>query len=153
MKNQKEPIHIIGIQVRTSNNNNRAAQDIGAMWNKIYQENIGGQVPQKVSSDLYAVYSHYESNFKEEYTYTLGYRVSNLDEIPEGLHGNSIEPGNYKTFLAKGTMPMPIITAWEEIWELENKLNRSYQTDYEVYSEKANQGDQSEVPIFIGINN
>ncbi len=149
---QIETFHIVGIQVKTKNADNRAAQDIGGLWGRLYQEGIAQQIPNRLSDTIYAVYSDYESDHNGYYTMTLGYTVADLNTIPNTLSGKTIEPGTYTPFLAKGTMPMPIIEAWQKIWSMDKDLNRSYATDYEVYDEKASQGDQSEATIFIGVN-
>ncbi len=152
MIEQIENFAIIGIQVRTSNANQRAAKDIGELWSKLYKEGIADQISNKLSPEIYAVYSDYESNHTGEYTVTLGFKVSSLENIPTDLFGKTIAKGTYTPFLAKGAMPMAVIQTWQEIWSKESELNRVYSTDFEVYGNRATQGDQSEVDIFIGIN-
>ena len=48
-------------------------------------------------------------------------------------------------------MPQAVAEAWQKIWEQDKELNRLYQYDYELYTEKSQQGDLSEVEIFIGV--
>jgi len=142
---------IIGIETRTTNQNGQAVQDIGDLWNRFFSENIQSKIPNAVNSNVYAIYTDYESDYTGEYTTLLGLEVSSLDEIPSGLVGREFSKQNSKKFLAKGAMPQAVAEAWQKIWEQDKELNRLYQYDYELYTEKSQQGDLSEVEIFIGV--
>ena len=65
---------VIGISVRTTNENWQSAQDIGALWEQFYTENIFDKIPYKISNDILAIYTDYKSNYQEEYTTIIGYR-------------------------------------------------------------------------------
>lgn len=142
---------IIGIETRTTNQNGQAMQDIGGLWNRFFSENIISKIPNAVNSNIYTIYTDYESDYTGEYTTLLGLEVSSLDEIPSGLVGREFPKQNFKKFLAKGAMPQAVAEAWQKIWEQDKELNRLYQYDYELYTEKSQQGDLSEVEIFIGV--
>ena len=142
---------IIGIETRTTNQNGQAMQDIGGLWHRFYSENIISRISNAVNSNVYAIYTDYESDYTGEYTTLLGLEVSSLDEIPSGLVGREFPKQNFKRFLAKGAMPQAVAEAWQKIWEQDKELNRLYQYDYELYTEKSQQGDLSEVEIFIGV--
>ena len=142
---------IIGIETRTTNQNGQAMQDIGGLWNRFFSENIISKIPNAVNSNVYAIYTDYESDYTGEYTTLLGLEVSSLDEIPNGLVGREFPKQNFKRFLAKGAMPQAVAEAWQKIWEQDKELNRLYQYDYELYTEKSQQSDLSEVEIFIGV--
>ena len=142
---------IIGIETRTTNQNGQAMKDIGGLWNRFFSENIQSKILNAVNSNVYAIYTDYESDYTGEYTTLLGLEVSSLDEIPSGLVGREFPKQNFKRFLAKGAMPQAVAEAWQKIWEQDKELNRLYQYDYELYTEKSQQGDLSEVEIFIGV--
>ena len=142
---------IIGIETRTTNQNGQAMQDIGGLWHQFYSENIISKIPNAVNSNVHAIYTDYESDYTGEYTTLLGLEVSSLDEIPSGLVGREFPKQNSKKFLAKGAMPQAVAEAWQKIWEQDKVLNRLYQYDYEIYTEKSQQGDLSEVEIFISV--
>ena len=142
---------IIGIETRTTNQNGQAMKDIGGLWNRFFSENIISRISNAVNSNVYAIYTDYESDYTGEYTTLLGLEVSSLDEIPSGLVGREFPKQNFKRFLAKGAMPQAVAEAWQKIWEQDKELNRLYQYDYELYTEKSQQGDLSEVEIFIGV--
>lgn len=64
VKNQTiQKFHIIGISVRTINENGQSAKDIEALWGKFWGEGISKQIPNKISDDIYAVYTDYETDF------------------------------------------------------------------------------------------
>jgi len=79
--------NIIGIPVRTSNENGKSAQDIDALWEKFMSENIVGQIPNKISQNVYSVYTDYEGDYTQPYTTLLGCKVTSLEEIPKGMVG------------------------------------------------------------------
>jgi predicted transcriptional regulator YdeE len=48
-------------------------------------------------------------------------------------------------------MPGAVINTWKEIWANDQTLNRAYQSDFEVYGSKSQNGQDSEVDIYIGL--
>ncbi len=145
-----KPFKVIGIAVRTSNAHEGAAQDIGALWGKFMGERVLDRIPNKQGSDVYCVYTEYEGDHMKPYTTILGCRVKGLDDIPDGMVGKSFVGGNYSTFVAKGDLTKGAVSdAWKDIWQTE--LNRSYDADFEVYGEKAQNPMDGEISIFVGI--
>ena len=53
---------IIGIETRTTNQNGQAMKDIGGLWNRFFSENIISKIPNAVNSNVYAIYTDYESD-------------------------------------------------------------------------------------------
>lgn len=144
-------LKIIGISVETTNQNGKAIEDLGKLWGKFYAENIIGKIPNKVSEEVYSVYTDYESDYNGKYTTIIGMAISTLDEIPDGLIGRTFEVQDFKKFIAKGEMPDAVGKTWKEIWDQDAELNRSYIYDYEVYGSRSQNGETSEVDIYIGI--
>ena len=58
-----QKFNVIGISVRTTNENGQSAKDIEALWVKFWGEEIQKQIPNKVNDDIYAVYTDYETDF------------------------------------------------------------------------------------------
>lgn len=141
---------IIGIAVRTSNEEGKSAQDIGALWEKFMSENIIGQIPNKISQNVYSVYTNYESDYTQPYTTILGCKVTSLEEIPQGMVGKSFDESTYLKFTAKGNLADNVVyDAWVKTW---NKyLSRKYIGDFEVYGGKAQNPVDVEVAIYVGI--
>lgn len=146
-----ETFKIIGISTETTNEKGKAAKDIGNLWDRFFAETISEKIPNKKSSDIYSIYTDYESDYKGNYTCVTGLKVESLNEIPKGLVGREFKSGKYLKFIAKGEMPKAIQDTWQEIWEKDDTLNRSYSADFEVYGEKSQIGENSEVEIFIAV--
>ncbi|WP_421945154.1 GyrI-like domain-containing protein [Pedobacter sp.] len=142
---------IIGISVQTTNQNNQAATDLGKLWQQFYAEEIFNKIPNKESEDVYATYTDYESDYTGKYTTIIGQKVSSLNNIPDGLVGKEINNENLKKYIAKGEMPNAVVNTWIEIWNNDANLNRSYIADFEVYGSKSQNGEDSEVEIYIGV--
>lgn len=136
-----EAFHIIGIIVRTTNKDGKAAQDIGGLWQKFMSENIIGQIPNKVDHEVYSVYTDYEGDYTQPYTTLLGCKVTSLEEIPKGMIGKSFGESTYLKFTAKGNLADNIVyDAWAKIWNKD--LDRRYIADFEVYGGKSTRSDK-----------
>jgi predicted transcriptional regulator YdeE len=128
-----ESFNIIGIAVRTTNANGQSGTDIPALWDQFISEGIADKVPDKVDNTVYSVYTEYEGDFTKPYTTVLGCKVSNLDTIPEGMKGITIEKGTYIKYTTKADK---VFEEWTNIWN--SDLPRAYTADYEVYGEDVN---------------
>ena len=141
---------VIGIEVRTTNENGQAATDIGQLWNKFMTEGIMDQIPNKIDSSIYSIYTDYESDHTKPYTTILGCKVKNTDTIPEGMVAKIFEKQNYTKFISKGDLTQGVVyQEWVKIWNAD--LDRTYTADFEVYGEKAQNPKDAEVEIFVGI--
>ncbi|MDR2122083.1 MAG: effector binding domain-containing protein [Flavobacteriaceae bacterium] len=143
-------IAIVGISIRTRNGNNEASIDLGVLWERFYLENIRDQIPNKISEDIYCVYTDYESDHTGSYTAIIGYKVPFLGFIPDGFTGCLIEEGEYLKYTVKGNV-FSIADTWKEIWNDDFKLNRKYITDFDVYKEKSQDIEHTEMEVYIGV--
>ena len=144
-----EDFKIIGISTITTNENGKAASDLGLLWQRFFEENIIGKIENKVSNDIYAIYTDYESDFTGKYHTIIGLKVNSLDNIPEDLIGREFKNDTFVKHTAKGEMPNAVVKTWKEIWDNNTTLNRKYTYDFEVYTEKSQNGENSEVDIYI----
>lgn len=145
-----EAFHLIGISVRTSNQNSRAAQDIPALWQRFMSEQTIARIPNKVDNTIYCAYTEYEGDHMKPYTTLIGCKVSSLDDIPADMKGISISSANYQHYNPKGNLSEGVVYhQWLQIWE--EDLPRIYETDFEVYGEKAQDPTSAEVDIYVGI--
>lgn len=151
MNNVKiEPFKVIGIAVRTTNENNQAAEDIPVLWEKLMKENMVEKIPNKIDNTIYSIYTEYEKDHTKPYTTLLGCKVENLDIIPEGMVGKSFEGGNYVKFNPKGNLAEDlVINEWIKIWNMD--LERIFTADFEIYGEKAQNPEEAEVDILIAV--
>ncbi len=145
-----ESFYLIGITVRTTNENGQAAQDIGALWNRFMSEEVAGRIPGKTDDNIYCVYTAYEKDYTRPYTTLLGCSVKGLDNIPEGMTGLIIEKARYRKYTAQGNIHEDaVFNEWQKIWN--SDIDRTYIADFEVYGEKAKNPEQAEVDIFIAV--
>jgi len=142
---------IVGISVETTNKNGKSAVDLGKLWERFYSENISSKILNKQSEDVYSIYTDYETDYTGKYTAIIGIKVNSLDQIPYGLIGREFNGGKYRKFTAKGKMPHAVIGTWKEIWGSDKKLDRNYTADFEVYGQKSQNGENSEVEIYIAV--
>ena len=146
-----DQFQVVGISVRVTNGHEDAIKLIEGLWGRFWSEDIRNKVPNKVSEDIYAVYTDYVSDYTEEYTMIIGISVSSLDEIPEGYEGITIAKANYKKYISKGKMPEAVVKTWMEIWQNDKKLNRAYKADFTIHGKKYFDGDKAEVETFISL--
>lgn len=146
-----ESFFIVGVSVRTTNENQQAANDIPKLWGRFFAENIMEKIPNKIDRTIYCVYTGYEKDHTKPYTTVLGCKVENLDNVPDGFVGIVIQKGSYHTFTASGKLSdgITVFKKWVEIWN--TNLKRTFTTDFEVYGEKANDPDNAEMDIFVAI--
>ena len=146
-----QSFHIIGISVRTTNENGQSATDIGALWQRFMGEGIMARIPSKTDNAIICVYTDYEKDHTAPYTTFLGCKVENLDQIPEGMVGKTIDSGQYEQFTAIGNAQEgAVYNEWVKIWN--SDLNRAYTADFEVYGAESFDPVNGKVPIFIALN-
>ncbi len=140
---------IIGIAVR-ADNSAAGAQKIAALWQKFYQEKILDKITsEKVSDEIFAIYTDCESDHTKSYKFILGVKVFDFEDVPEGMITHIIPEQKYAVTTAFGKMPQAVAKEWKKIWA--SDLERKYSSDFEIYNEESNQGDESEVEIYIAV--
>ena len=146
---------VVGIQARTDNAKEATAEGIiGRQWHKFIDQEMAERIPGKTGSNLYAVYSEYASDHNGEYTFMVGAPVKGGIVAPPGMVLKRIPAGNYAVIITeRGPFPKVIPEAWLKIFKLEDegKLKRTYQTDFELYDERALDPQNGEVDIYIGV--
>ena len=151
MENVKiEPFKVVGIMVRTTNENGQAAKDIAELWGRFINEKVLDAIPNKIDSTVYSLYTDYNGDHTQPYTAIIGCRVNNLDNIPDGLVGKSFDGGNYIKITARGDLTKGlIVNEWTKIWKMD--LERIYTADFEVFGEKAQNPVDAEIDFYIAI--
>jgi predicted transcriptional regulator YdeE len=150
-KVQLKSFKVVGISIRTTNQNGQSATDLMNLWNKFYSENISSKITDKVNNDIYALYTNYDSDYTSWYTTIIGHSVASIDNLPDGLIGHEIGSGSYIAFDVNGEMPTAIVDIWKEIWNRDKELNRQYSTDFEVYKEKSEDELNDSVTVYVGV--
>ena len=139
----------VGIMVRTTNQNGQSAKDIGALWTRFMTGNLGAQINDKASPDIYCFYTDYESDHTGYYTALLGCKVNSPAQVGEGLSAMSVPAGKYKVYSLGGKFPENVHLAWQEIWA--GDVNRAYSIDFDLYSGNAKSFEETEVKIYLAV--
>ena len=142
---QTEPIHVVGIELRT--NNNDAFREIPAHWQRFYQENTMEKIVERMSNDVYAVYTNFEHEGRSNdgtYSFIIGAQVKASTRAPHSLTSAVIPASKRAVFEVPTGQPEKVGESWMEIWKL-GELNKSYISDYEHYKKTG------EIEIHIGI--
>ncbi|MGY3053511.1 putative transcriptional regulator YdeE [Pedobacter sp. UYEF25] len=147
----KAGFNLIGISVRTTNKDNQASKDLGALWQQFFVDSLLEKIPNKISTNILCVYTDYESDFTGEYTAMIGVPAKDLSEIPDGLVGREFPAANFKIFTAEGEMPNAVVNTWNGIWTNDKNLSREYTYDFEVYGADSQKGEDSKVDIYISV--
>lgn len=149
-KSKIEPFKVIGISIRTTNENGQAVVELGELWGRFMNDNILEAIPNKVDKTVYSIYTDYEGDHTKPYTAVLGCRVTTLDNIPGGMVGRAFEGGNYVKMSAKGDLSKGLVAnQWFEIWEMD--LERVYTADFEIYGEKSKNPADAEIDFLIAV--
>jgi len=139
-------IKVIGIEVKTTNQNNKAQTDIPALWQKFYSQNILSRIPNKLDNQIVCLYTNYEGDFTKPYSVIIGCKVKKLTTIPNTLASKTVPAAKYIVLEAKGELPQAILKAWEKVWA--SDIIRSYTNDFEIYF---NNNNSTSAKIYIGI--
>lgn len=142
---QEKSILIVGIELRTSNL--EAMQTIPPFWQKFYQEGILQKISNKVSDNVFAVYTNFENEGKNNegiYSLIIGAEVTEVQALPKNFVSTIVKPSKKAVFEVEKGHPEKVGEKWQEIWGMTD-LEKSYISDYELYFPSG------EIEIHIGI--
>ncbi|WP_079915059.1 GyrI-like domain-containing protein [Paenibacillus sp. 32352] len=123
--------------VRTNNfNDDLLLQKITGLWEEAFNSLTNRDII------FYGVYHDYESDYKGDYTLSVGFEDSTSEssiEIPDNAE--------YEIFNVDSAEEQGVINTWKKIWERENSgtLKRAYTYDFEKYYPNG------EIEIYIAI--
>lgn len=134
---------IAGVSARTSNQDPRMGETIGALWEKFFKL---PPIPGRVSSNAYGVYSNYENGTEGAYMVTAGVETADrTDSLAETVL--RIPRGKFARFSAPGG-PGAASDIWGEIWS--TPLDRAFTCDFEEYVAGPD-GTPAELRIYIAL--
>lgn len=146
-----EGFHIVGIDVVTSNQNDRAVDDINGLWQRFMAESVIENIPDIVNPEyIYAVYTDYEGDHTDPYRLIIGCKVTTKENRPENMVSHTVPAGSYALFRARGEQPRSIVQTWETIWS--SDLKRSFGSDFEVYGPRFYEPGLHEALIHISLD-
>ena len=147
---------VVGISIRTSNAEEMSGRGIiPQQWNRFMKEDLLSKIPNKVDSNILAVYSDYESDANGAYTFMIGARVRSANDLPQGMVAKKVAAGRYAVFSSeKGFVGKVVPQTWSHIWAVPKSApegNRAYRADFEVYDQRAVDPQNAQVDIYLGI--
>ncbi|MDF2985098.1 MAG: hypothetical protein K0R50_608 [Eubacterium sp.] len=96
----REETKIIGISVRTTEENGLSDREIPEMENKYFEMGLAEFIPGRINPGIrIGAACRYEDNY---FTFITGEEVQNLEYIPEGMTGEVLPAGTYAVFTIRG---------------------------------------------------
>jgi len=147
-----DKFYIVGISVRTTNQNHQSQGDIAKLWEIFFRNGYLQQMlVNKVSNDIYCIYTDYESDYTGEYTTIIGYKVSEIKEIPTNLSLTieEIPESKYYKYISEGELPYAVGKTWAHIWQA--NIDRRYAADFDVYGSESIDPKNAKITTFLSI--
>ncbi|SHN14458.1 Predicted transcriptional regulator YdeE, contains AraC-type DNA-binding domain [Cyclobacterium lianum] len=143
---------LIGLRLaaKTSNENGQSMLDCGHLWQEFERGQYFKKIPNKIDNNIYAVYYEYEGDHSEPFSYFIGCKIRPQSGDLSGLHMLNMPTQRYCKITAKGKMPDCMSASWRKIWD--SKMNRTFGFDFEVYGEKSQNRDDTEVDIYVSVS-
>ena len=141
---------VTGIRIKTTNQDGKAMQDIGATWQKLFANGIYEKIPNKVNGKTIGLYTEYEGDYTKPYTFIAGAEVSKEVQIGEEIESIIIPKGEYAKFIIIGDVQNSVGQAWQEIWNM--NLKRKYTCDFEEYQNNSKDMQKQEIHIYIALD-
>lgn len=126
------PFKVAGVLIRTTNE--RAFEDIPALWKAFFQADVVGRIVNRASDDLFAVYTEFEHEGVDNlgtYSFLIGAMVPRAFE-QVGIVTVDVPASRRALFPVKSGRPEQVGTAWREIWARDD-LQKTFVCDYERY--------------------
>ena len=146
---------VIGIEARTSNAKEATPEGIiGKQWQKFFGERVLDRIPDRIDRNVYAVYSDFASDHHGEYSFLIGAKVKDGTAPPTDMVAQRIPASRYTVFTSeKGPFSEIVPSLWRKIFRLEDAgtLKRAYQTDFELYDQRAQDPQNGQVDIYVGV--
>ena len=148
--------YIAGLTARTNNAHEMSGKGkIGNVWREFLQPNLAAKIPNKIGVDLIALYTDYETDHTGHYTYLLGLPILSAESLPANLTVKQVPPGRYAVFSSgRGPITRIVPELWQRIWSMppeELGGTRAFQTDYEIYDQRAADPENAQIDVYVGL--
>lgn len=140
---------VVGLAVRTSNNDENMGQVIGGLWQQFFAEGVYQSIESKLNNCTIGLYSNYENGINGAYDVTVCCEVNKCQVLPIGSEVKRIPAGKYAKFVVNGHMQKAVAEFWTKLWSIE--LNRKYTYDFEEYQSGGDM-ENCEIHIYIAIH-
>ena len=147
---------VAGIAVRTSNAKEMSADGmIGKQWARLMQEDLLAKIPNKADASIVAVYSDYASDKDGDYTYLLGARVTSDAGVPSEWSRRRFSAESSRCSRPKKVRGRRLCLrrggASIRCRSASVGGDRLYQADFEVYDERAEDPQNLQADVYVGI--
>lgn len=151
----KNELKVIGYEMITTYEEDRNFNLIPKFWERFMHENLTGKIPNKVNPNARLGISKEINAGTGSLSYLICTEVNSLDNIPEGMVGKVIPSNKYAVFTAKGQpIPEKIAETWAgafNSWLAESGFELAEGEFFELFDERCNNTDSSEVDVYIPI--
>jgi predicted transcriptional regulator YdeE len=152
-------ISLVGIEVRTCyvNEINWHTGLIFPCVQRYFQQHLADKIPHRSKPNTtFCAYTDYLSDHEGAYTYFIGEQVTELGSLLEGFSSIVIPAQQYVKFTTSPEpMPNVVRDAWQSIWEMSPSDlggRRLFQTDFEIYDERAIDHQKIVMDIYVGVS-
>lgn len=147
-------MNIMGAELRTNTQEAVSSNTIGAFWQKVFEQNLLQQIPNKTNSNVVlGVYTDYAPKPNDpigDYSLIAGAQVNACTDMPQGMVCKTLPAGKYAKFTtAKGPRSIVVYQLWQQIWQ--TPLDRTFIADFEWYDERSWDPENFEMDIYISI--
>jgi len=149
----KSAFYFVGTKVHTSNELEASGKGvISRQWKEFTENNMLSTIPNRLTNDVIAVYTEYESDETGTYTFGIGAQVSSAADAPKELQVIAAPPSDYAVFTSRsGPVHEVVAETWAYIWEWSKTHQRAFGVDFEVYSHLAQNPEKAQVQIYVSI--
>lgn len=129
---------VVGLSTRANNTDEKSTNDIRKLRMEFLLSNMGDEVQNRISDDIYCVYTDFAGGAYDDYTIILGYKVANtngINGIGSKYRSVEVEGGKYYKYIAEGEVPQCVFETWRYIWD--SDIKRRFTTDFDVFGEHA----------------
>jgi predicted transcriptional regulator YdeE len=157
MNIQQHPgFFVVGVAARTCNAHEMSGNGkIGDVWQTFLEPSLVARIPNKIGVDPIAIYTEYETDHTGYYTYLLGVPVSSTESLPANLTVKHVPPGRYAVFTSgRGNIVQVVQEVWQRIWAMSPEElggKRAFQTDFEIYDQRAADPEHAEIDVYVGL--
>lgn len=138
---------LVGLNIRTNNNDPNMGKDIGELWQKFFEQGFFANIKNKVNDRAIGLYSNYESDYNGDYDMSVACEVSEVSNLQKDTIIKTISSGKYAKFIVKGHMQKAVYEFWQELWSM--NLDRAYTYDFEEYVNA--EVNNAEIHIYIAL--
>lgn len=141
--------HVVGLLIRTTNENMQSAKDIASLWQNFICEGVYKAIDNKIDQKTIGLYTDYEKDHTKPYNFMTCCEVYSINDFKAPLEAQIIKSGKYAKFSIRGHIQKDVMTAWQNIWS--TNLNRTYESDFEVYHNNSEDINDQIIDIYISI--